>query len=554
MESKDEEDSGGQAQKASSIEELRIKRLAYFSSPERGLNPAANNPKLTKSASNGQRSSQSKNEFREARSYGDNSSDRSEGSQHDLPYFLSSQNGNRETLLPSSLEYDENVNMEPKISHKTPFQSSNRYQKDRERRSVTDSQDYDPISVFQSHGSFSELGLSTHRPESVSGGNRFGAEMEGSVFVPSPNGPGKMAKDIFGDKASEHMRNALGDQGFEDLLSKVNKNLNHHREQSRSGQNNVFDNHLAGDGPSLDNQRSGESNQLAGGPNSFENNSQLWKEGEKKVHTLSRNYDQVTVPKNTRNSFSADEIYQQAFGSYQDPSVYIEREQYNGRFNSSFHQPSWNGQFQHSHPMDFHNASKRRFSYDGTPETVQRSSPRSQLHMAPLACPPMHMPPPGYNSTRVGPPMSPHSAGPPSSPFAYQGMGHQGYLYHNQFRTPYHSQYHMHADQSQYGHPSYPGFMPSSPSAMSQSSNGFHYPPPAYSSGQYSVPRFPHGVPLHLPPPPIPPQLKQNATQQNYFTPSAGARRNSLSLQVRVYWYRLFFYYVFLLSIHAFKH
>ena len=554
MESKDEDDSVDQTKQAASIEELRIKRLAYFSNHQ-CLPSSDNNAAATFKFTQPGFSDQSKGKSKECEFAEQKLLESSHGSFLDSPYLVSSQRSRKESGKHNSLNHNGNVITEPKISLKTPYHSSSR---GTEKRSVSDSQDYNPISVFNSQTSFSELGLSTHRPESISQGSAVGGGLEGCVYVPNPNGPGKMAKDIFGDKASEQMRNALGDQGFEDLLSKVNKNLSLHREQLRPSQNDFNANNRADlmslqaensrlntiimsgktEKPTNNNQRiSADINQSASGLSSVSKNPQLWKDGEKKVHTLSRNYDQVTVPKNTRNSFSADEIYQQAFGAHQDPSCSYEKDKHNGRYYSSLNDSPWNEHLQHSYPMDFHSALKRRFSLDGTADTIQNSSPRYQLQMAPLAYPPMHIPPPGYSSSRTGHPLSPHSAGSSSSPFAFHAMAHPGYFYHNQFRTQHNfpqSQFHNHmqTDHNQFGHQPYPPYMPQSPSSMPHSTNGFHYPPPPYNGGPHSVPRFPHGVPLHLPPPPIPSQLKQSAVQQTYPTAPLSARRGSLSFQV----------------------
>ncbi|GFS12988.1 F-box/LRR-repeat protein 20, partial [Elysia marginata] len=532
MESKDEEDSGGKANQAKSIEELRTKRLAYFGSPDR---LQTSNKFATTSLDHSQSEvikqdkSQLKEESKDSEYARNKSLDFNDKTCHDLPYFSSPQRINRESQEIRAFHQIENLTVTPEISWKTPTKSTIMSQKDRQQRSFSESQDYDPVSVFNSNASLSELGLSTHRPESVSNGNEFTTELEGGIFVASPTGSGKMARDIFGDKASEQMRSALGDQGFEDLLSKVNKNLSLQREQSRPGQNNLNANNRADLTPFTINDDKHSLSQQVSATSSGSKGFQEWKDGEKKVRTLSRNYDQVTVPKNTKNSFSADQIYQQAFGAYQDPSLSgsFERDRYSGHYHNLANHPTWSDRFQHSYPMDFSNAPKRRFSFDSTtPDGVQSSSARYQLQMAPLACPPMHVPPPGYNSGHSGGvPMSPHLAASPASSFSFHGPAAQGYFFSGQFRSPYFT-------QNQYGHPSYPHqYVPQSPPSMPQSPHGFPYPPPTYDGSQHSVPRFPHGVPLHLPPPPIPPPSKQGAVHPAYSTALPYGRRNSLSFQ-----------------------
>ncbi|GFO41641.1 F-box/lrr-repeat protein 20 [Plakobranchus ocellatus] len=548
MQSKDDEDSSEIAQKAATIEELRVKRLAYFSSPERRLgfaNQVEENPKLTPSRC--KKTFTASSQLNREPDISRNSV--RENSCGSFPNFFDSQAKNS-----SPMNFPEHNEM-PR--HETPFLSAGVPHIHRERNIASDSHDYDPVSVFNSYASFSDLGLSTHRPDNEPHEGNSQSELRGCIYVPSSNGPGKMAQEIFGEKTSEEMRNALGDKGFEDLMSKVNENLSHHRDQSKSSHTakntdqahtSLADNKMTF--KSAHNDTTNGNQQMIGPAAVYRKNNvgknqssiivgttssdpQQPKEGEKKVLTLSRNYDQVTVPKNTRNSFSADEIYEQAFGTPQDASRAFGRH-HSDHFHGHSHHSLWNDQHvDQSPPVDYHNTLRRRLSHDSA-VGVSQYSPRSQPQLSPLACPPMHVPPPGYNSNHIGSPMSPHSAGPVSSPFAFHGTGHPQFFHSGQFRNPYTSaqnQYHMQSDLIQHRQAPYPPYVPQSPSAMPQSPNGFYYPPPSYNGGQYSVPRFPYGVPLHLPPPPIPPQVKPAAVHQGYPTVSASNRRNSFTLQ-----------------------
>ncbi|XP_005096020.1 uncharacterized protein LOC101862262 isoform X2 [Aplysia californica] len=459
------------------------------------------------------------------------------------------------------------------ISYPQPHQSfepnmrpdGHRYPLGMNQLSIDRSEEYDRISVFNSVADYNELGLSTHRPESTGGMSDRSISRE---FYKSYE-QGRTAEDVFGGKSAAEMRAALGDRGFEELMLKVNQNLGV-LQRGRMAVHRAHELKTSGDQTELKGQ--GELPSRSSSVDSMEKRQRMptalsprhrihssnsqnslrastvtrninqLKDGEKEVLTLVRNYDQVTVPRNTKNTYSADEIYREAFGTHPDLSSSLDSRP---AYMSAYHQawgPPWadrntnsGAQSDRSNPPL---SPKRRLSHDSVPVGSQPGfSPYHPYHQGPFSYPPppVHHPP-SYESHFANgiPPPSPTQAV-PASPYS----PHDGAFYfshQHSYRSPASGQHPHHTMEPQQFYSaaiSNQSFMPPSPSAAPPSSvPPFFYPPHQMSNPQ--VLKFPtNGVPLHLPPPPIPHPYKHQGNVSQYslphqFAPSS-TRRGSLT-------------------------
>ncbi|KAK7099182.1 uncharacterized protein [Littorina saxatilis] len=227
--------------------------------------------------------------------------------------------------------------------------------------SLKESVDIDSVSVFKSNADFDNLGLSTHRPESETKSNVFD-------FADRKKAPRQRSVSseslLLGAKA-EDMRNLLGERKYREFVEKSERELNQLHKlveespsplQWKSGSSSERSSRI--DGPARRNtptpplnppcpQPAGTSNRgpsprrrlRSSSPQMVSKTLQdIARTKEVRESNSARNYEQVVVPHNV--TFSADEIYRQAYGpgnggsndvrkssissvssSYQDPST-----------------------------------------------------------------------------------------------------------------------------------------------------------------------------------------------------------------------------------------
>ncbi|XP_055900454.1 uncharacterized protein LOC106074555 [Biomphalaria glabrata] len=345
---------------------------------------------------------------------------------------------------------------------------------------------------------------------SSSQANNLGSEMK--IFERS-----KPSYEPFSPRMQESIKAALGEKGLQDLLAKVSLDIERlHQEQEREKNIiNVVSNQseqsaLMDDRLQIPSNLSKLSSSKG---NIIIRDLQEITEGEKDLLKKVRNYEQVTVPKNTKNSFSVDEIYRQAYGGkvgLNSQDISLSDVTYLDQQTAPRFKPDMMDYLLRSDQV--FNTPRRRLSYEGLASMVSYSHQQN-----PFAFPP---PPPLYPGgyEQQGTPMSPHASGPPVPYYAFEDSGHSYYRYPQTV-------------------PQYPRF-PSTSQYMGQttlstppSPGSFYYPSPHFVN-PLGVPTFPNGVPLHLPPPPIARQHSSSSPPQHPFVPHPpphGTRRNSIN-------------------------
>lgn len=380
---------------------------------------------------------------------------------------------------------------------------------------------------------YSAMAFSTHHLESHLDKSQRNTERDSYYQNNSDNQ--KMLPGIFSDKTMDEMRSALGEQGLQSVMMKVARDVQHLQmgrtntqpvcesetditietrgQSDRSSRSSSVD---SSDTRSKLNQT--QSAHRTRRPRSqsphkmtvITKNLQQLKEGEMEMSKVVRNYSQVTMAKSTkRNSFSADEIYRQAFGS-----------------NSQLFDPLNQQYYRQIHPgpLSQHRQERPDVHLDGRfsrqrgklPFDSAESTPRifSAGHVNPFMYPPPPYPVLESYFNKAIPNNFISSCGPTSQ-------------FHNHWHQSPTSQH-----SSQYF------CVPSnSPAAVQHPPNSYYYPAPPYG-----IPVFTNGIPLHLPPPPTLHHLNSASyviQHQLQPHPPASSRRDSppksgiSSMQVR---------------------
>ncbi|CAL1541855.1 unnamed protein product [Lymnaea stagnalis] len=370
------------------------------------------------------------------------------------------------------------------------------------------------FSVMNSIGDVDELGLKTHRPGFHNEANFVQKERE----IPSneTQGQSKASKELFSPEIQEQMKSALGDKGLQELMLKVEKDIEQlHRGRSFNKNFNregiIKDQHPTLSSFESTDQMHEESNpgsQISGKTHLITKNLEQLREGEKDAFKQLRNYDQMIVPRNTKNAFSADEIYRQAYGDKAESALFekpLSRNTDPMLNSTNQNSRQWlnhaTGHSEYAHPNESYYSPIRKLSHDGSVQTGN-IPPFVSTHNQ------FAYPPPQYYSRSFDypGPVSPHSS-------ALYGSVHEG---QHQFYLSSHNQQQKlpHQDNSYTIAPNFTSNMPTDTLSITSSPRTYNYPPPPFHN-YFGVPKFRDGVPLHLPPPPLP----SNSKSQEYGSP-----------------------------------
>ncbi|KAH9519174.1 hypothetical protein Btru_074892 [Bulinus truncatus] len=317
--------------------------------------------------------------------------------------------------------------------------------------------------------------------------------------------------NLFSPRMQENIKAALGEKGLQDLLIKVSKDIEKLHQEQQSGKKKIDEESVVSDMSfsSNDEQKvSSLSKSSTNNTNVVTRNLQQLKEGENDMFKKFRNYEQVTIPKNTINSFSTDEIYRQAYNKQTEPET---SDKAITSFTSQHPGPQPN--YKADHP-DYHQSveqryitPRRKFSYDGSANLISYAH-----HQNPYAFPPPPLYPGPYDLHGV--PVSPRTSAAPTTHFGLQDRSF--------------SAYHQPSAAPQHFDPTFAQYLAYTNSTTPPSPSSFYYPSP-HILNSFGVPTFPNGVPLHLPPPPLAAHHKYNSSQPLApHPPSTSARRNSI--------------------------
>lgn len=449
-------------------------------------------------------------------------------------------------LLTNTGRYDF-INDEPKpLKSKRSPDIHNSVDRDLTVFKLRDSQEDEGLSVFKSHPDLDDLGFSTHRPESETSAR----VIQGELFIPTDRGSAKTTRQIFSDKVEDEIRSALGDEKMEQLLIKVNNDIGklHHLNESPARSDKSREcNTVQNERNSRNLSRSSSADSVGSSRVSEERGrglrsraesqsphrrpvmkvaSSSVQEGEREVPTLVRNYDQVTVPRNTRNSFSSEEIYRRAYGGYQEPATYsVERlplgrrsvpnVDYNSVESQIFPLSSRSRKASFDNPNNNAAASVSHFQNNAGIGAIPISSSVSSSHF-------------DLQQTYTHTGAHNNTSNPHSSQTSFRG---QPPIF-MQPQIPYSHHHPYYSENS--GNPLYNAFIPQSPtfppqSSMASTSNPFYYSSPL-SSSPFGVPHFAESASFHMHHPPTPHQVRHHGpTQATPF--ESMPRRNSFTAQ-----------------------
>ncbi|XP_076472198.1 uncharacterized protein LOC143301651 [Babylonia areolata] len=360
--------------------------------------------------------------------------------------------------------------------------------------SLKESVDIDAVSVFKSKADFDELGLSTHRPESTTGSSISDYGEKRQLMRQRSMSSESL---LLGSKGEE-IRSLLGEQKYREFVEKSERELHqlHKVVESQgasvnlSGRSTPTDWRSRADGAASRNiptppprppspQATGPSKRgpsprrrlRSSSPQMMSRTLQdIARTKEIRESVTSRNYEQVVIPRNI--TFSADEIYRQAYGG--DSTSVSDIRKSTSSMGSSY-QDAGN---------PFWNTMTPRQMVGGMSPTSPQSAPMFQPHFMPVSAGgPMHPPTP----------QQPMSVGSPSTYYYPQAgmavsMAGGGSGSAGQF---------VYSRQPNMFMPMSPGTSPQSPDAyfyqmhpLSQSMPAFHAPSspmqsPAGLSWQY---------------------------------------------------------------------
>ena len=390
-----------------------------------------------------------------------------------------------------------------------------------------DKSDFDKISVFKSLADINELGLATHRPESSVSG-----EINREIFQPCEMT--RTSQELYGDRTLE-MKKLLGEQGFQELMMKNNQDFERGHKSTTRSRSLQHTDPLPGSS-SINNVDWRENNPVSS-PR-FSNVNKAKKERE--FVPLNRSSDQVIVPKSTRNSYSSEEIYREAYSHGKPPDA--------ASSNLMQNYPQYPGSIPQTFPHP--------------PVNQNAISDHSNIHVHrhrkqnPVENPNSH---PGYPA--LHPSMNPFSHPPPPVHYPLKYESH----FQNGISHPKPPSYHP--QKPSYDFPSQYTIIPNQERLLNYTQDHF-YPSTYSNSNQSFIPhslgmaavsvsktfngqpgpsapvfKYPtNGVPLHLPPPPIPESVnKQESLPQNplHYVAPMSARRSSVNSQLSFQGYQV---------------